>query len=51
MTSKISFFKCMKENMRHRLAINVVTLLYFLFTLLYFVVMIQNAMAYDGWTR
>ena len=51
MTSKISFFNCIKENIRHRLAINVVTLLYFLFTLLYFVVMIQNAMAYDGWTR
>lgn len=51
MTSKISFSKLMKENMRHRLAIGVVTLIYFLFTLLYFVIKIQNAMAYDGWTR
>lgn len=47
MTSRISFSKLMKENMRHRLAMNVVTLIYFLFTLLYFVVEIQNAMVWD----
>ena len=47
MTSRISFSKLMKENMRHRLAMNVVTLIYFLFTLLYFVIEIQNAMVWD----
>ena len=47
MTSRISFSKLIKENMRHRLAMNVVTLIYFLFTLLYFVIEIQNAMVWN----
>lgn len=47
MTSRISFSKLMKENMCHRLAVNVVTLIYFLFTLLCFVIEVQNAVISD----
>lgn len=51
MTSKISFFKLLKENMRHRLGVIVMTMFCFLCSLILFVISIQNAMIYDDWTR
>lgn len=51
MTSKISFFNVLKENIRHRLGVIVMTLFGFLCSLILFVIVIQNSMIYDGWTR
>lgn len=51
MTSKTSFSKLLKEHMRHRLGVTVITFVYFLFALMFFVITIQNSMAYEGWTR
>ena len=51
MTSKTSFSKLLKEHMRHRLGVTVITCVYFLFALMFFVITIQNSMAYEGWTR
>lgn len=51
MTSKISFSKLVKENLRHRLGGCIFTLFCFLGMILLFVIVIQNSMAYDGWTR
>lgn len=51
MTSKISFFNLLKENIRHRLGVMLLTLFGVLFSLILFVICIQNSMIYKGWTR
>ena len=51
MTSKISFSKLLKENLRRRPGMIALTTLYFLFTLIMFIITIQNTMAFEGWTR
>ena len=51
MTSKISFSKLLKENLRRRPGMIALTTLYFLFTIIMFIIAIQNTMAFEGWTR
>ena len=51
MTSKISFSKLLKENLRRRPGMLALTAVYTFFGILYYIIQIQNAMAYDGWTR
>lgn len=49
MTSKISFFKLRKENMRHHLAVLLLTCFVFLMYILAFVINIQNLTGDPGW--
>jgi hypothetical protein len=48
MTSKISFFKLCKENLQRFTAAIMITLFYFLFTILAFVISLQNELSRDN---
>ncbi|MDO5145550.1 MAG: DUF6449 domain-containing protein [Eubacteriales bacterium] len=49
MTSKISFSKLQKENLRHRIGTILIALFYFLLMILTLVIRIQGMMAEEGW--